>query len=453
MDSELPSTLLKLVAVVALVAANGYFVATEFALVAVRKSRIEALIAAGNTRAKAVLTALKDRDGYIAATQLGITISSIGLGWIGEPALAALLDPIFERVLPEPVAFVSAHGVAFAVAFGVITMLHVVFGELAPKSVALQYPETTSMIVAAPLRIFLIILKPAIVTMNGLGRAVLRLAGLREVDPHRQVYTAEEIEIIVTASTEGGAIEDSEEQIIRRALTFADLVAEDVMVPRTEVVTIPADAPIDELRDIISEYPYSRFPVVGNGVDEILGILHLRDVLPMLIGSASVARLQLREIARPAHVVPATLPIDDLLAEMKRERVHVAIVIDEYGGMAGLVTLEDIVERLVGEVPDEYGQPAHAPQLNDDGTLTINGLMLLVDLKQYLDLDLPPTDSAKTLGGYLFAQIGRRPKVGDAVEIDGYRLEVSELDGLRIASVRAIPLSSSTLHEDVAAVA
>lgn len=440
MDSELSSTLLKLVAVVALVAANGYFVATEFALVAVRKSRIEALIAAGNTRAKAVLTALKDLDGYIAATQLGITISSIGLGWIGEPALAALLDPLFQRLLPEPVAFISAHGVAFAVAFGIITMLHVVFGELAPKSVALQYPETTSMLVAAPLRVFLIILKPAIVTMNGMGRAILRLAGLREVDPHQQVYTAEEIEIIVTASTEGGAIEDSEEQIIRRALTFADQVAEDVMVPRTEVVTVPADATIEELRGIISKHPYNRFPVEGNGVDEILGILHVRDILPVLLGNGSGAHLQLRDLARPAHVVPATLPIDDLLAEMKRERVHVAIVIDEYGGIAGLVTLEDIIERLVGEVPDEYGQPAHAPLLNDDGTLAINGLMLLVDLKHYLDLELPPTDSAKTLGGYIFAQLGRQPKVGDTVDVDGYRLEVTELDGLRIAQVRAIPM-------------
>ena len=437
MDGELTTTILKLVAVIGLVAANGYFVATEFSLVAVRRSRIESLVAAGNTRARGVLTALGDLDGYIAATQLGITISSIGLGWIGEPALAALLDPLFEEILPEPVAFISAHGVAFAVAFGIITFLHVVFGELAPKSVALQYPETTSMLVAAPLRVFLIVLKPAIVTMNGFGRAVLRAVGLREVDPHHQVYSAEEIEIIITASTEGGAIENSEEEIIRRALIFADQTAEDVMVPRTEVVTIPVNATLDDLRDIISAHPYSRFPVEGQDVDEVLGILHVRDVLPILIGTQSARRLDLREIIRPSHVVPATLPIDDLLAELKREGMHVAIAIDEYGGMAGIVTLEDIIERLVGEVPDEYGQPAMTPQAQEDGSLLFSGLIPVVDVNEYLNLNLTPTDTAKTLGGYMFAEIGREPKVGDRITTGGYVLEIIELDGLRISEVRA----------------
>lgn len=443
MDSELTTTIFKLVAVLGLVAANGFFVATEFSLVAVRKSRIESLVAAGNARASAVLEAIGHLDDYIAATQLGITISSIGLGWIGEPALAALLDPVFAEVLPEPIAFVSAHGVAFAVAFTIITVLHVVFGELAPKSVALQYPETTSMIIARPIRFFLIVLKPAIVSMNGLGRAVLRLAGLREVDPHHQVYSAEEIEIIITASTEGGAIEDSEEQIIRRALTFADRTAEDVMVPRTEVVTIPVDATLEDLRDIISTHPYSRFPVEGDGVDEILGILHVRDILPILIGTQSAPRLDLREILRPSYVVPSTLPIDDLLAELKGEGMHLAIAIDEYGGIAGIVTLEDIIERLVGEVPDEYGQPAMAPQVQEDGSLILSGLMPVVDVNDYLDLDLMPTDTAKTLGGHMFSEIGREPKVGDTVEIDNYLLEITELDGLRISEVRATPTGAA----------
>ncbi|MEZ4523541.1 MAG: hemolysin family protein [Thermomicrobiales bacterium] len=442
MDSELTTTALKLVAVLGLVAANGFFVATEFSLVSVRKSRMESLVASGNQRAGSVLTALGDLDGYIAATQLGITISSIGLGWIGEPALATLLDPLFEQILPESLAFVSAHGVAFAIAFTIITVLHVVFGELAPKSVALQYPEQTSMAVAAPVRYFLIGLRPAIVTMNGFGRWVLKIAGLREVDPHQQVYTAEELEIIVTASTVGGELEDTEEEIIRRALIFADQTAEDVMVPRTEVVTLPADASLDDLRDTISAHPYSRFPVEGEDVDEILGILHVRDVLPILIGTQSARRLDLREIVRPSYVVPSTLPIDDLLGELKREGMHVAIAIDEYGGIAGIVTLEDIIERLVGEVPDEYGQPAMSPQSQDDGSLLLSGLMPVVDVNEHLDLKLVPTDTAKTLGGLMFAEIGREPKVGDTIETENYLLEITELDGLRISEVRATPIEA-----------
>jgi CBS domain containing-hemolysin-like protein len=278
---------------------------------------------------------------------------------------------------------------------------------------------------------------------------MLRAIGLREVDPHQQAYTAEELEIIVTASTAGGQIEGSEEAIIRRALIFGDQTAEDVMVPRTEVVTIRADANLDDLREIISTHPYSRFPVEGQSVDEIIGILHVRDVLPILIGTQSARRLDLREIIRPSYVVPATLPIDDLLAELKREEAHVAIAIDEYGGMAGIVTLEDIIERLVGEVPDEYGQPAMSPQAQDDGSLVLSGLTPLVDVNEYLNSDLTPTDTAKTLGGYMFAEIGREPKVGDRIMTDRYVLEITELDGLRISSVRAIPAEMLLhLYED-----
>jgi CBS domain containing-hemolysin-like protein len=449
MDSEITATAIKLAAVIGLVALNGFFVATEFSLVAVRRSRMESLAAAGSARARTVVAALKDLDGFIAATQLGITISSIGLGWIGEPALAALLDPVLERILPEPVAFVSAHGVAFAVAFAIITMLHVVFGELAPKSVALQYPETTSMLVARPTMLFLIALRPAISVMNGMGRAVLRLAGLREVDPHHQMYSTEEIEIIVSASTAGGELEDSEEQIIRRALIFADQTAEDIMVPRTEVITIAVDATLDDLRETVSAHPYNRFPVEGDSPDEILGILHVRDALPILIDRPAAHRIELREIVRPAYSIPASLPIDNLLAEMKTEGVHIAIVVDEYGGTAGLVTLEDVIERLVGEVPDEYGQPALAPERQKDGSLLMSGLMPLLDANDYLGTSLAPSDTARTLGGYVFAELGRQPLIGDIVTVGEFELEVTALDGLRISEVRARPRSRTPQSTEV----
>ncbi len=428
---------LQLLAVVALVGLNGFFVATEFALVSIRRSRVETLAAEGNKPASRVLQTLDNLDEYIAATQLGITIASIGLGWIGEPALASLLDPLFERVLSEDLAFITAHGVAFVFAFAIITMLHVVFGELAPKSVALQYPERTSMVVARPATLFLYAMRPAILFLNGMGRAVLRFVGIREQELHQQLYTADEIELIVSASRESGELEDVEEHIIRRALVFADQSAAEVMVPRTEVISISESASISEVKELIREHPFSRFPVFRNNVDEIVGVLHVRDALPHLMDASPIRQIDLRQFVRPAYIFPSSLQIDKLLIEMKFEGIHFAVVVDEFGGVDGIVTLADIIERLVGEVPDEYGREQPSPELQHGGVMLMSGLTPLIDLSDILGVDIQPTETVTTLGGFMFAQLGREPKTGDVVPIGAYTLSVEELDGLRIAQVKA----------------
>lgn len=434
---------LKLLSVFGLVALNGFFVATEFALVSVRKSRMETLAAEGNRRALPVLAAVKDLDGYIAATQLGITISSIGLGWIGEPALAVLLDPFLESVLPEWAAVVSTHTISFIIAFTIITFLHVIFGELAPKSVALQYPETTSMLVTRPTTIFLRIFRPAIIFMNGTGQAFLRLVGIRGADVHSQIYSEEELRLLIEASSEGGEITDSEEAIIRRAFTFHDQTAEDIMVPRTELVTIPHTATLSELRELVAAHPYSRYPIWTEDLDQITHILHVRDLMPVLLGTQSDPDINIMDLARPVHAVPESVRIDELLDYLRRERTRLAIVIDEHGGTEGMVTLGDIMERIIGEVPDEWDHLAGDFTIDADGSTLVDGLSLLSDVNEYFGLEIEVDEFSSTIGGFVFSELGRRPDVGDIVPVGPYEIQVEELDGLRIAEVRFVPTESA----------
>jgi CBS domain containing-hemolysin-like protein len=434
---------IQLLAVLGLVLLNGFFVATEFSLVSVRRTRIETLAAEGNRRAQTVFNAIKDLDGYIAATQLGITMASIGLGWIGEPALARLLDPLFEAVMPETFALISAHTISFIIAFSAITLLHVVFGELAPKSLALQFPETVAMLVTTPTRIFLTIFRPIIAAMNGLGRGFLRLFGVQPAaGDHSLVYSEEELRLIVSASRLGGELEETEEAIIRRAFTLHDYAADEVMIPRTELIALPADASLDRVRTIISTYRFSRFPVYGQDLDDILGVLHVKD-LPVLTPWPPAQRFDLRALMRPVLTVPTAVPIDHLLNLMKQRRTHVAIVIDEYGGTAGMITLGDIIERVVGDVPDEFEQAGPDVVAEPDGSAVVNGLTPLSEVDAWFGLSLPEQES-HTIGGYIFSLLGRRPRMGDTVQIGPYQVRVEALDGLRISSLRFIPVERVT---------
>lgn len=432
----------QLLAVLGLVLLNGFFVATEFSLVSVRRTRIETLAAEGNRRAQTVFAAIKNLDGYIAATQLGITMASIGLGWIGEPALARLLDPLFESVLPESFALISAHTISFIIAFSTITLLHVVFGELAPKSLALQFPESVAMLVTAPTRVFLTIFRPIISVMNGLGFAFLGLFGVKRTgSEHGLIYSEEELRLLVIASREGGELEETEEAIIRRAFTLHDYAADEVMVPRTELVALPADASLDQVRASISTYRFSRFPVYGRDLDDILGVLYVKD-LPVLSQWPSTQRFDLRAMMRPVLTVPTAVPIDHMLNLMKQQRTHIAIVVDEYGGTAGMITLGDIVERVVGDVPDEFEQASPDVVAEPDGSALVNGLAPLDEVIDWFGLPLPENES-HTIGGYIFSLLGRRPQIGDSVDIGSYLIRVEALDGLRIASLRFAPAEST----------
>jgi CBS domain containing-hemolysin-like protein len=422
----------RLLVVVLLVAANGFFVASEFALVSVRTTRIDELVSQGHRRARVVKRSLRDLDSYIAATQLGITMASLALGWVGEPALARLLDPFFESLLGEDAAIVSAHAIAFTIAFATITVLHIVFGELAPKTIALQRSEATSLWVAAPLELFLRVFRPIIFAMNGLGRMVVRSIGLQDASGHALVHSAAELRMLVSASTQSGELDESEQEIIDRAFEFHDDTAADVMLPRTELVGLPVDGTVEQLRAVLAAQRLERYPVYEGDSDHIAGTLHARDALAVLAAGGS---LNVRELMRPVLRVPTTLPLDRLLEAMRAARTHVAVAVDEFGGTAGLIELERIIGRLVGPVPDEFSIPAADDQRRDQTSQLmdeLDGLMLVQDVNERFGLALDE-EHARTIGGLVFFELGRVAQVGDTVRIGGVQLSVTELDELRIS--------------------
>ena len=413
----------------ALVFANGFFVAAEFAIVTVRKTRIDQLVAEGHRSARAVRRAITDPDRYIAATQLGITMASLGLGWIGEPALATLIQPLFSR-LPAEIAETTAHTAAVAIAFAIVTALHIVLGELAPKTIALEKAEATAMLVVGPTELFMRMFSPFIRLLNGTGRAVVNLLGLRSHGGHALVHSEEELKMLVTASQEAGVLEEQEEQMLHRVFGFADLTAGQVMAPRTELVAVAADTPIADVVARIGGARETRVPVYRTDLDDVIGILHVTDVLRAL--TSAEPRVTAGSVAREVLTVPESLGADDLLAEMRRRRVREALVIDEYGGTAGFVTLESLMERIIGEVPGDSTTARIA--VKADGSADIDGLALVTDVNAQFGLHIDE-DTFTTIGGYVLGRLGRRARVGDTIEVEGRRMRVDALDGLRVARV------------------
>ena len=335
MDEPILVTLGRLAAVLALVAANGFFVAAEFGLVAVRRTRIEQLANEGNALAKRVRHALEQLDSHIAATQLGITISSLALGWIGEPALARLIEPALSR-LPGIWPQISAHAIAVAIAFTIITTLHIVLGELVPKTIALQRSESTALFVTRPLQTFLWLFGPFIHAMNGLGNVIVRWIGLRPAGGHELAHSEEELRLLVTASQESGVLEASEEEMIHKVFSFADKEAHQVMVPRTEIAGVPADMTLRDFAAYVAdERLHTRFPVYEGTIDSIIGIVHLKDAVLAM----ATERLDqpVRTVMRPVLVVPESIHVDELLRQLRRRRMHMAVLVDEFGGTAGIV--------------------------------------------------------------------------------------------------------------------
>jgi putative hemolysin len=423
---------LRLLAVVTLVFANGFFVAAEFSLVTVRKTRIDQLIQEGHRMARTVRRAIQDPDRYIAATQLGITMSSLGLGWIGEPALATLFEPFIEWAWPGTAVAVTTrtHAVAVGIAFLLITALHIVLGELAPKTIALQNPEKTSLVVAKPTELFMRVFWPFIVLLNGMGRSIVTGLGFRPPTGHALVHSEEELKMLVTASQEAGVLEEQEEQMLHRVFGFGDLNAGQVMIPRTELVSLPVTATLSQVVTAISETPHSRLPVYRKGPDDIVGILHVKDLFRPL--STPDRDFDLPAVLREPLAVPETMPCDDLLNEMQRRRIHHAVVIDEYGGTAGLVTFDRLLERIVGDSDPDARWPRFVALA--DGSTLVDGLTLVTDANERFGLHIDE-DEYNTLGGYVLGRLGRRPRLGDEIEVEGRTMRVEALDGLRVARV------------------
>ena len=429
MEHSLAGMLWRLAGLLALVFANGFFVAAEFSIVTVRKTRIDQLIAEGHRGARAVRRAVSNPDPFIAATQLGITMASIGLGWIGEPALASMLLPALT-ILPLRVAETTAHTIAIAIAFAIVTALHIVLGELAPKTIALDKPEATALLVVKPTEVFMKVFWPFIRLLNGAGQAIVRLIGLPSKGGHAMVHSEAELKMLVTASQEAGVLEENEEQMLHRVFDFADLTAGQIMTPRTEIIAVAADTPRETIIEHMVHGRHTRLPVYRTNLDDVIGFLFVTDLVGVL---ASGAPVDAGALAREALTVPETLGADDLLGEMRRRRVREAIVIDEYGGTAGLVTIESLVERIIGDIGGEFGGSARIV-CRTDGSADIDGLALVGDVNTQFGLHLDE-DTYTTVGGYVLGRLGRRARVGDTIEIEGRRMRVEQLDGLRVARV------------------
>ncbi len=433
---------LGLLAVGVLVLLNAFFVAAEFALVSVRRTRIEELIAQGVKSASTVRKAIHNPDQFIAATQLGITLASLGLGWVGEPALSHLIDPVIA-ILPLPASWAAttSHTISAAIAFTVITFLHVVIGELAPKSIALQRPEETSLFVAGPTMIAETLFRPGIWALNGAGNAVLRALGFRLASGHEMAHSFEEIRMLVDASKTHGVLGESEHDMLSAIFDLRALTVRQVMVPRTEMITIQAGATLQQVLETLHESQYTKLPVFEKDPDHIVGILHMRD----LVGGLASGDLSapIRPYIRQALFLPESARIFNALRALREGRQHIAIVLDEYGGTGGLVTLEDILEKISGEVPDEFEQGSPEIVQVPDGSWLVSGLAQIEDVNAALGVDLID-ENYDTIGGFVMGRLERIPVKGDQVQAGDIHFRVEQIDGMRIDLLRIQVIRSNT---------
>ncbi|MGH7663476.1 MAG: hemolysin family protein [Gemmatimonadaceae bacterium] len=413
-----------------LVFANGFMVAAEFALVGARRSRIEQMAADGVAGARTVESALQHIDRYISATQLGITLASLGLGWIGEPALAALVDLLFAS-LGMPLSQGAAHSVAAIVtAFSIITFLHIVLGELAPKSMALIAPEKVSIAVTRPLMIFAWVMSPGIWVLNGTANALLRLFGIQPATEASRVHSPEELRLLVVQSRDHGALESTPSEFIAGVFDFQEKRARDVMRPRTEVVAIPFEASEEEVWTLMRRERYSRYPVYRESMDDVEGVFLAKDLWLAEKGKPFV----FADLVRPALYIPDSRLAGRVYDDLRRTRAHMAVVLDEYGGTAGIITMEDLIEEVMGDIADEY-DIATRTSIETDGVLELAGSLSLIDVRSDYRLRIPEGEWT-TLGGYAFSRLGRLPKIGDRVSFPGGELEVVAMDGRRVAGLR-----------------
>jgi putative hemolysin len=405
----------ELLGVAALILLNAYFVAGEYGLVTARRTRIQELEQQGNRRARSVLQIVSDPPRFIAAMQLGVTATSLAIGALGEQALAKVFDPLFASVI------------AFTFAFVVITFLHVVIGELVPKGLALRHSERVALAVSGPVRGFFTLFKPVIWVLQRSSEVTLRALGVEPPAGEDLQHSEAELKMLVSSSPE---IQEQEQEMLYKVFDFAEKEASTVMVPRPEVVALSVDLPPEEALAAVIDSPYTRYPVYRGSLEEIVGILHVRDLFSALV-DRGIAGVQLEHLLRPAHMVPETKDLAALLTEFRRTNQHMAIVVDEYGELEGIVTLEDLLEEIVGEIEDEFDLPDESVERLPDGRVRIDGTFPIDDFNEQFGVALPIEDY-HTMGGFVFGLLGRAPEPGDEVEHDGCRFKVLEVEGPRI---------------------
>jgi len=412
-----------------LVLLNGFFVASEFAFVRIRATSVEQLVAEGRAGAGTLQDVMTHLDDYLATTQLGITVASLGLGWVGEPAVADLLEPVLGPILPPSLL----HAVAFAIGFAVITFLHVVFGELAPKTLAIADAERISLLVAPPMKVFFYVFYPGIVVFNGAANLFTASLGVEPASESEETLEEEEIIRVLDRSGREGNVDAAEVEMIQRVFAFDDTPVREVMVPRPDVVSVPATLPVTELRSVILDAGHTRYPVVDDE-DEVVGFVDAKDVLRVLdAGDTSDATAG--DIARDLPLVPETTRLNELLTEFQGQQRQMAVVIDEWGSFEGIATVEDVVEQLVGDIRDEFDEAEREPSIDERGdSHVVDGGVAVSAVNEALGtgFESPAFD---TIGGLVLARLGRAPETDDRIEVDGYQLTVEGVEGARVSTV------------------
>ncbi len=414
-----------------LVLLNGFFVAAEFAMVRVRGSQIEIKAKTGSQVAKVARNIMRNLDGYLAATQLGITIASLGLGWVGQSVVTALMLRLF-LILGLNTTSHLIIDTSHILAFIFITVFHIVFGELAPKSIAIQRSVRTVMAVSLPLRFFFAVFRPIIWLLNGFANIVLQLIGITNVQGEIS-HSSEELQYLLDKGKETGAIDSNEHELIQNVFEFNERVVKNIMIPRTKISAVDVNTNKEKLLDLIITEGYSRIPVYDEVIDKIVGIVHAKDMLPRLVRNEEIV---LRDIIRKPYFVPETKKINDLMAELQQKRIQIAIVLDEFGGTAGMVTLEDIVEELVGEIQDEYDEEKPIVEKINDREFVVNALAPIYDVNEHLPHDLPEDGDFDTVSGWLGHIFGKIPEVGEQKESNGYNITVLKKSDQNIESVK-----------------
>lgn len=433
--------------VAVLIGFTAFFVASEFAIVKVRSSRIDQLISEGNKNAVVAKKIISNLDEYLSACQLGITITALGLGWLGEPTVEHLLHPVFEKMNFSP--YVS-NILSFGISFAAITFLHVVIGELAPKTVAIQKAEAITLLTARPLVLFYKIMYPFIWALNGSARGIIRLFGLKPASEHELAHSEEELRLILSESYKSGEINQTEYKYVNNIFTFDDRIAKEIMVPRTEIVALDKNKTIKENLEIIKKEKFTRYPVIDGDKDHVIGLINIKEVFTEISSHDSLnTEKSIDDFVRPIIQVIESIPIHDLLLKMQKERIHMAILYDEYGGTSGLVTVEDILEEIVGEIQDEFDEDKKPiiQQINHDRAL-VDGRILISEINDWLGLKIEETD-VDTLGGWMLTE-RYDIKQGESIEFGPYTFHVVEMAGNHIKTIEItkIDKGSPVLVED-----
>ncbi|MFT8314505.1 MAG: hemolysin family protein [Clostridium sp.] len=419
---------INIIIVILLVFMNGFFVATEFAMVKVRKSRIETLVHEGNKSARFTEKVVNDLNSYLSACQLGITLASLGLGWIGEPAVADILMPLFNLMhMPES----AIHSISFVFGFAIITAFHIVLGELAPKSIAIISAENIALYTALPLIMFYKLTFPIMWTFNHSTNLVLRIFHISQVEEHEAAHTDEEIKLLVEDSYNHGLIDKTELTFVDNIFDFSETTVKEIMVPRTDMECISIDDTFDEIIETTLKEQFTRYPVYREGKDNIIGFIHIKDLYEQKIHGNNQ---DIKGIIREIKFVPESLSISELLKTFKREKAQIAIIIDEYGGTAGLATIEDILEEIVGDIQDEFDEESKEINKNEEGNYIVDGKVLIEDINELLETDIN-VENIDTIGGWAYSQLSSYPKINQKIIYSNYEFIILKCNKKRISKL------------------